>query len=130
MHQRVAEKFRRGRLLIAGDAAHVNNPLGGMGLNGGVHDAINAAEKLAAVWRGEADAVVLDRYERQRLPAQLEFVQALSIRNKKLVEEPGPKVRRERQDELRRAAADPKKAYVYLMDSTMLSSIRRTATIP
>jgi 2-polyprenyl-6-methoxyphenol hydroxylase-like FAD-dependent oxidoreductase len=39
VHQRVAETFRKGRILLAGDAAHINNPLGGMGLNGGVHDA-------------------------------------------------------------------------------------------
>ena len=129
VHQRVAAKFRRGRMLIAGDAAHVNNPLGGMGLNGGVHDAINAAEKLAAVWRGDADGSTLDRYERQRLPAQLEFVQEISIRNKRLVEERDPAVRRIHQDDLRRTAADPKRAFAFLMDSSMISSVRRASAI-
>ncbi len=48
-HQRVAETFRKGRVLLAGDAAHVNNPIGGMGLNGGIQDAANLADKLAQV---------------------------------------------------------------------------------
>jgi 3-(3-hydroxy-phenyl)propionate hydroxylase len=129
VHQRVAEKFRRGRLLIAGDAAHVNNPLGGMGLNGAVHDAINAADKLAAVWRGEADQSLLDRYERQRLPVQHEYVQQISTRNKRLVEERDPAVRKQSLDELRRQAADPGKAFAYMMDSSMISSIRRANAI-
>src|SRR5215469_16363724 len=66
VHQRVAGKFRHGRAILAGDSAHVNSPIGGMGLNSGVHDAFNLAEKLAAIWRREADESVLDRYERQR----------------------------------------------------------------
>src|SRR6266581_4071595 len=50
VHQRVAATFNKGRVLLAGDSAHVNNPIGGMGMNGGIHDAINLADKLAAVW--------------------------------------------------------------------------------
>ena len=53
--QRVAATFRRGRVLLAGDSAHVNNPIGGMGMNGGIHDAVNLADKLARVLHGEAD---------------------------------------------------------------------------
>src|SRR5262245_51662495 len=48
-HQRVAANFRKGRVLLAGDAAHVNNPIGGMGLNGGIQDAVNLCDKLAAI---------------------------------------------------------------------------------
>ncbi len=48
-HQRVAATFRHGRVLLAGDAAHVNNPIGGMGLNGGIQDAANLSRKLARV---------------------------------------------------------------------------------
>ena len=55
VHQRVAATFRKGRVLLAGDSAHVNNPIGGMGMNGGMHDGINLAEKLAQVIHGEAD---------------------------------------------------------------------------
>src|SRR6202035_2475308 len=81
VHQRVAKTFRDGRVLLAGDAAHLNNPLGGFGLNSGIHDAINLAEKLGRVWRREADASLLDLYVRQRRSATVEQVQALSIRN-------------------------------------------------
>ena len=56
MHQRVATTFRKGRAFLIGDAAHINNPLGGMGMNGGIHDAINLTDRLAAVWHGSQAA--------------------------------------------------------------------------
>ncbi len=90
VHQRVAATFNKGRVLLAGDAAHVNNPIGGMGMNGGIHDAINLADKLADVWFGRADASVFDRYTRQRRKAQVDFVQAQSIQNKKTLGGKGP----------------------------------------
>jgi 3-(3-hydroxy-phenyl)propionate hydroxylase len=51
VHQRVAETFQQGRAFLVGDAAHINNPLGGMGMNGGIHDAINLTSRLVEVWR-------------------------------------------------------------------------------
>ena len=66
VHQRVAQKFRVGRAILAGDSAHVNSPIGAMGMNSGIHDAFNLADKLIAILRGEAGEDVLDRYERQR----------------------------------------------------------------
>jgi 3-(3-hydroxy-phenyl)propionate hydroxylase len=77
VHQRVAATFNKGRVLLAGDSAHVNNPIGGMGMNGGLHDAMNLADKLAAVWFGRAESIVLDRYTRQRRKAQVDYVQAV-----------------------------------------------------
>ncbi len=56
VHQRVVATFNRGRVVLAGDAAHVNNPVGGMGMNGGIHDAINLADKLQTIWFEGADA--------------------------------------------------------------------------
>ena len=106
VHQRVAETFNKGRVLLAGDCAHVNNPIGGMGMNGGIHDAINLAEKLADVWFGRAEAAVLDRYTRQRRKAQVDYVQAQTIENKKTLEEKDPAVRRRHLDELRRTSED------------------------
>jgi len=61
VHQRVAETFNKGRVLLAGDSAHVNNPIGGMGMNGGIHDAMNLTAKLADVWFGRAGPEVFDR---------------------------------------------------------------------
>src|SRR5262249_18337226 len=66
VHQRVAKTFRVGRAFLAGDAAHINNPLGGMGMNGGIHDAINLAGRLARVWRGEAADAELHPHDPQR----------------------------------------------------------------
>lgn len=129
VHQRVAKTYNFGRFAIAGDAAHVNNPLGAMGLNGAVHDAINLGEKIAAAWRGEAGTEILDRYTRQRRPPQIEFVQRITIANKRLVEERDPKVRRARQDELRRLAADRDRLYEYVLESSMIAMVRNAATI-
>ena len=95
VHQRVAADFRKGRMLLVGDAAHINNPLGAFGLNGALHGAFNLAPKLAAVWRGEAEEPLLDLYVRQRRAANVEFVQAQSIHNKHLLEERDPAVRRQ-----------------------------------
>jgi len=125
VHQRVAKTFRAGRVLIAGDAAHLNNPMGGLGLNSGIHDAINLAEKLGRVWRGEADDSVLDLYVRQRRSATIEQVQAMSIRNKRLLEERDPKVQRERLTELIATAGAPERARTYLLESSMIAGLRR-----
>lgn len=123
VHQRVVETFNRGRILLAGDAGHVNNPIGGLGMNSGIHDAVNLAAKLAAVIRGEAETSVLDRYTRQRRKAQLDYVQAQSIANKKIMEARDPKVRRRQHDELRRAADDKALARSYLMKASLLESL-------
>ena len=102
VHQRVASTFRLGRVLLAGEMAHLNNPIGGMGMNGGIHDGINLAEKLARVIHGEAGDELLDLYSRQRRHAAVKYVQAQTIANKRLMEERDPAGA---QDEFRRAAA-------------------------
>lgn len=131
VHQRVASDFRRGRILIAGDAAHVNNPLGAFGLNGGIHDAINLGDKLGRVMCGEGgvDASLLDLYTRQRRTANIEQVQANSIQNKKRLETNDPEAKQRNWDELRRIAADPKQAREFLIVSSMIRSVQRAAGV-
>jgi 3-(3-hydroxy-phenyl)propionate hydroxylase len=129
VHQRVAKAYSKGRMAIAGDAAHVNNPLGGMGLNGSVHDAVNLAEKLAKMWRGEAGPEALDLYDRQRRGPQIEYVQRLTIENKRFVTARDPEDRRKRQDEIRRIAADKALAYQYLLSSSMIAMVRSANAI-
>ena len=107
VHQRVANRYREGRAFLAGDAAHLNNPLGGMGMNGGIHDGLNLCDKLIALHRGEADVSVLDRYERQRRPIAVEFINANTARNKKLMEERDPAARKRQQDAICAQAEDP-----------------------
>src|SRR5215471_6677338 len=125
VHQRVAKTFRVGRVLIAGDAAHLNNPMGGLGLNSGIHDAVNLADKLGRVWRGEAQEALLDLYVRQRRAATIEQVQAMSIRNKRLLEERDRQVQRERLTELIATASDAERARKYLLESSMIAGLRR-----
>jgi 3-(3-hydroxy-phenyl)propionate hydroxylase len=129
VHQRVAKKFRAGRAILAGDAAHVNSPIGAMGMNSGVHDAFNLADKLAAILRGEADEDVLDRYERQRRHVAVQHTQAQTIRNKRLLAETDPAVRKRNQDELRRTAEDPALARAFLLRASLIESLREAERI-
>ncbi len=121
VHQRVAKTFKRGRAFLIGDAAHINNPLGGMGMNGGIHDAVNLATRLAAVWRGDADDAELDRFDKQRRLVTLEYIQKYTIQNKKNLESPGDEFR----DSLRSIAADPGRTRDYLMRVSMIASLSR-----
>jgi 3-(3-hydroxy-phenyl)propionate hydroxylase len=129
VHQRVADKFRVGRAILAGDAAHVNSPIGAMGMNSGVHDAINLADKLIAMARGEADHAVLDRYERQRRHVAVAHTQAQTIRNKRLLAEQDPAVRRRNHDELRRTAENPELARKFLLRTALFESLREADAI-
>jgi 3-(3-hydroxy-phenyl)propionate hydroxylase len=129
VHQRVAKRYRARRVFLAGDAAHLNNPLGGMGLNGGLHDAISLCGRLARVWHGTADAAILDEYEPQRRPEAINAIQTITARNKRLLEERDPAVRARNLEDLRQTAADPERSRGYLLDATMISSLRRSALI-
>jgi 3-(3-hydroxy-phenyl)propionate hydroxylase len=129
VHQRVAVRFRQGRVLLAGDAAHVNNPLGGFGLNSGIHDAISLGHTLAKVVNGEEGEEALERYNRQRQQANVAYVQELSVRNKKNLEEKDPILRAQRMQEMRAVCADPVKAREYLLNSSMINSIRRAESL-
>ena len=129
VHQRVAETFRAGRVLLAGDAAHVNSPIGAMGMNSGIHDAVNLAAKLSSVLHGDAGDELLDRYVRQRRHAAVAHVQAITIRNKKLMAEADPQVRLRNRRELRRRADDPALAREFLLTVSLISSVREAAEI-
>ena len=128
-HQRVAETFRKGRVLLAGDSAHVNNPIGGMGLNGGIQDAANLTEKLATVLLDKAPDALLDLYSLQRRTVATEYVQEQSIANKKRLEARDPETRRRNLDELREMAADRARARQFLLRTSMIASQRRVAAM-
>jgi 3-(3-hydroxy-phenyl)propionate hydroxylase len=123
VHERVAETYVAGRVFLAGDAAHINNPLGGMGMNGGIHDAFNLAEKLSAVWKG-ADAALMGRYGRQRRKVALDVVQAQALRNRQILNQRDPAARAAYHDELRATVADPARHRAYLLRSSMIQSLR------
>jgi 3-(3-hydroxy-phenyl)propionate hydroxylase len=130
VHQRVAKRFRAGRAILAGDSAHVNSPIGAMGMNSGIHDAFNLADKLIAIMRGEVEDDVLDRYERQRRHVAMQHTQAETMRNKRLLAEKDPAQRRKNHDQLRRTAEDPKLARAFLLRSSLIESLREAARIP
>jgi 3-(3-hydroxy-phenyl)propionate hydroxylase len=121
VHQRVAKTFRSGRAFLIGDAAHVNNPLGGMGMNGGIHDAINLTGRLIEVWRGTKPEAELDRFDLQRRLVTQEHVQRQSIQNKKNLEAADNEFR----EWLLRTAADPALVRDYLLGVSMIGSLRR-----
>ena len=121
VHQRVAKTFRQSRVFLIGDAAHINNPLGGMGMNGGIHDAVNLAGRLATVWQGEAPDTELDRFDRQRRLVTLEYIQNYTIQNKKNLKSSGDEFRLS----LQAIAADPVRTREYLLRVSMIASLHR-----
>ncbi len=127
--QRVAATYRKGRVFLAGDAAHINNPLGGMGLNGGIHDALSLTERLAHVWHGRSGEDALAGYEPQRKPAAVNAINAITQRNKRLLEERDPEARRRNLEEWAQIAADHDRAYQHLLDASMITSLRRCGMI-
>jgi 3-(3-hydroxy-phenyl)propionate hydroxylase len=125
VHQRVAASFRHGRVFLAGDAAHVNNPLGGLGLNFGIHDAVELARLLGRVMRNEAAPGSLDFYDRFRRPLNVEYVQQQTIANKKRLEEKDPDVRAKANAALRATAADPAAHRAYLLRASLIEAVRK-----
>jgi 3-(3-hydroxy-phenyl)propionate hydroxylase len=128
VHQRVAATYRKGRVLLVGDAAHVNNPLGGMGMNFGIHDAVNLADKLARVLEGANDDL-LDLYDRQRRHVANAFLQAMTIQNKKLLEERDLSVRARNLADQAAIARDPDRSRANLMRTSMIDGLKVASEI-
>jgi 2-polyprenyl-6-methoxyphenol hydroxylase-like FAD-dependent oxidoreductase len=129
IHQRIVAEYRRGRLLLAGDAAHLNSPSGGMGMNGGIHDAMELAATLAPVWKGEAEPASLDRYTRRRRPVAEREIIAQADRNRARMRETDPARRAEMLADLQRIAGDPARAREHLLRSSMIDGLRAAAAI-
>ncbi len=119
VHQRVAPTFRVGRAVLAGDAAHINNPAGGMGMNSGIHDAHLLGKLLGEVLRGGSDDL-LDEYSDSRRRAAVEMVQASTARNYRDLSLKDPAQRMKRNRDMAAAAADPIQARAYLLRASML----------
>jgi 3-(3-hydroxy-phenyl)propionate hydroxylase len=121
VHQRVAKTFALGRTFLVGDAAHINNPLGGMGMNGGIHDAINLTARLTDVWHGRKPVSELAAYDLQRRLVTLEYIETQSIQNKRNLESDGEELGRA----LQQIAVDSGRTYEYLLRVAMIASLRR-----
>ena len=130
VHQRVSETYYKGRMVLAGDACHINNPLGGMGMNGGIHDAYNLAGKLADVLQHGADHTEqFAQYDRQRRELAVRFVQEHTIANKKLMESTDPDVQASRQKMLMETAADPVRAKAFVQERAMINCVRDSLAV-
>ena len=129
VHQRVAGNFRLGRTFLAGDAAHINNPLGGMGMNGGVHDALNLTALLGPVINGTASHSTLDTYDRQRRAVTLDAIQSGTIRNKRNLEAKTPEDRQAFKDEIRSALSSRDGKRAFLRRIAMLDSLEKAAAL-
>lgn len=129
VHQRVAKTFRLGRVFLAGDAAHINNPLGGMGMNGGIHDAYNLTDRLIAVWHGGRPESDLDLYDIQRRKVTMESVQTQTIQNKRDLEAATSEDRDAFRERLVKTAADRDLTRQFLKRVSMIASLERAGKI-
>jgi 3-(3-hydroxy-phenyl)propionate hydroxylase len=129
VHQRIVPRYRIGRVALAGDAAHLNSPAGGMGLNGGIHDAFALAEALGAILREGAATSLLDRYDRRRRPVAAEQILAQADRNRARMRERDPEKRREILAGLQAIAADREKLKTHLLRSSMIEGLRQAARV-
>lgn len=125
IQRRVVDQFRDGRVLLAGDAAHLNSPSGGMGMNSGIQDAHALALALGKVFAGGAETA-LDRYAQVRRQVAVDEVQAQSDRNYRRHREKDPVQRERIWSELKATTADHARMKEYLMESSMIASVARS----
>lgn len=119
VHRKVAERFRVGNIFLAGDSAHVNNPLGGMGMNSGIHDGMLLADVLLA----GADSDALDRWAASRRAVALEFVGKETEGNWTALRDDDEERRARKREEWRALEADKAAQRQFLLRSSMLASL-------
>lgn len=124
VHQRVADTFRKGRLLLMGDAAHINNPLGGMGMNSGLHDAYVVALALLELVQGTGSLDQLDEACAARRQVALSYVKTITHDNWEKLRQDDPAAIRAYHDELRALAADRERMRRHLLNTSMINSLR------
>ncbi len=125
IHRKVADTYRVGRALLAGDAAHLNSPSGGMGMNGGIHDAWFLAKALSAVLREDADPRCLDDYSDVRRDIASDEIVKQADANRSRMQQRDPEARRQTLRDLQAVAADPERCRARLLKSSMIDGIRR-----
>lgn len=129
VHQRVVERFRVDRVLLIGDAAHINSPTGGMGLNSGILDAYDLATAFTATL--EPSDAVLDAWSERRRRAAVTELHKVTQRNTEELQAPDEETRLLKQKEMQATAEHPERARAYLMEASMLDTVARVpAGIP
>lgn len=126
VHQRVAKRFMHERVAIIGDAAHLNNPIGGFGMNSGIHDAFNLCEKFVGIFKQGKDATtLLDAFERQRHKTTHDFIQAQTIRNMEYLSKGEGLEHQRRKDEMLRVHENPEERRNFLLRQSMIQSLEQ-----
>ncbi len=129
MHQRSAEAYRVGRVVLAGDAAHATNPVGGFGLTSGLFDSFALQDVLAEVVVNRASDALLDEWAQERRQIFTEVASPQAGENKRLIfSEPDPERRRQDVDAIKRVVADPEKLRERLHFTRKLESRATAAT--
>jgi len=129
VHMRMVPQYRKGRMFLAGDAAHLNTPAGGMGLNGGIHDAFELASALTDVLRNAAPDTRLDAYDARRRPIARDDILAQADSNRARMRERDPERRRALLRDLQATTQDRDKLRAYLRRSSMIDGLARAAAI-
>ena len=129
VHQRIVPRYGEGRVWLAGDAAHLNSPTGGMGLNGGIHDAFELAAALIDVLKGGKGPERLSLYDRRRRPVAAVQILEQSDRNRARMRERDPHKRREILSGLQALTRDREKLRDYMIKTSMIEGLRQAAAI-
>jgi 3-(3-hydroxy-phenyl)propionate hydroxylase len=127
VHRRIASHYRTGRLVIAGDAAHLNSPKGGMGMNGGIHDAFALVRRIVRV--NDGDSRALDGYEAERRPVARDDILAQADDNRARMHETAEEARDAALKRLQEIAGDPARAHAFLLKSSMIEGLRKAAMV-
>lgn len=129
VHQRIVPTYYKGRAALAGDAAHLNSPSGGMGLNGGLHDAFELADALEDILKRKTPLERLGLYDRRRRPVARDQIIAQADRNRARMREKDPARRIEMLRELQALTGDREKLHGYLLKSSMIEGLRQAARV-
>ena len=129
IHRRLIDNYRAGSVVFAGDSAHLTSPSGGMGMNGGIHDAVNLTDKLIAILRQGASEDLLDQYTRQRRPVAEEEILAQSHINRMRMQRRDAVWRAEEMSRLQALIASPEQHREHLLKSSMISGLARAAAV-
>ena len=129
VHQRLASHWIQGRIAIAGDAAHLNHPKGGMGMNGGIHDVFELAQSLLDIAGGAQSEAMLARYQARRLPVMRDDIIGQADGNRARMWESSLEGRRRMLADLQAIAADPVRSRAHLLRTSMIDGLRRSKSL-
>ncbi len=129
VHQRVAKSFAQGRVILIGDSAHLNNPLGGFGMNSGIHDAFSLFGELEPIIRHGANMDRIARYDRSRRTVTHDFIQAQTMQNMAYLKVSNGEAHQQRRADMEAIRDDDEKRRAYLMRQAMFESLTQAAVI-